>query len=187
MAVSEKNILTRLYVVAACLFLFAGAVLFKLVNIQMVQGEKYRALAMKRTEKMFIIAPNRGNLYSDDGSLLATSVSRYTIRFDAVTVSDSDFKEHIVPLSDALSEMLDKSSSHYQQVLRKAKVNKNRYALLARNLDYSEYMAVKDFPLFNKGPYKGGLIIEQKTVREHPLGKIAERSVGYENVDENGY
>ena len=187
MAVSEKNILTRLYVVAACLFLFAGAVLFKLVNIQMVQGEKYRAMAMKRTEKMFTIAPNRGNLYSDDGSLLATSVSRYTIRFDAVTVSDADFKEYIVPLSDALSKMLGKSSSHYQQLLRKAKVNKNRYALLARNLDYSEYMAVKDFPLFNKGPYKGGLIIEQKTVREHPLGKIAERSVGYENVDENGY
>jgi len=153
----------------------------------MVQGEKYQALAMKRTEKMFTIAPNRGNLYSDDGSLLATSVSRYTIRFDAVTVSDANFKEHIVPLADALSKMLGKSSSHYQQLLRKAKVNKNRYALLARNLDYSEYMAVKDFPLFNKGPYKGGLIIEQKTVREHPLGKIAERSVGYENVDENGY
>ncbi|MDX1326575.1 MAG: penicillin-binding protein, partial [Arenibacter sp.] len=54
-------------------------------------------------------------------------------------------------------------------------------------LDYSDYVAIKKFPLFNKGPYKGGLIIEQKIVREHPLGKIAERSVGYERVDENGY
>lgn len=179
--------MTRLYVVTTCMFLFAFAVLFKLVNIQVVQGDKYKALALKRTEKMFTIAPNRGNLYSDDGSLLATSVSRYTIRFDAVTVSDADFKKYIVPLSDALSGMLGSSSSHYQQVLRKAKANKNRYALIARNLDYSEYMAVKDFPLFNRGPYKGGLIIEQKTVREHPLGKIAERSVGYENVDDNGY
>jgi cell division protein FtsI (penicillin-binding protein 3) len=169
------------------MFLFSAAVLFKLVNIQVAQGDKYRDLAMKRTEKMFTIAPNRGNLYSDDGSLLATSVSRYSIRFDAVTVSDADFKEYIVPLSNALSDMLGSSPSHYQQLLRKAKANKNRYALIARNLDYSEYMAVKDFPLFNKGPYKGGLIIEQKTVREHPLGKIAERSVGYENVDENGY
>jgi cell division protein FtsI (penicillin-binding protein 3) len=71
--------------------------------------------------------------------------------------------------------------------LRKAKANKNRYTLLARNLDYSDYIAVKDFPLLNKGPYKGGLIVEQKTVREHPLGKIAERSVGYERKDENGY
>ncbi|TMM56203.1 PASTA domain-containing protein [Maribacter algarum] len=187
MAASDKKILTRLYVVAGGLFLFACVVVFKLVSIQMVNGEKYRDLAEKRTTKMFTIAPNRGNLISDDGSLLATSVSRYTIRFDAVTVKKEDFQENIKPLSAKLSELLGKPTSHYQQILRKAKANKNRYTLIARNLDYSDYMEVKKFPLFNKGPYKGGLIVEQKTVREHPLGKIAERSVGYENVDENGY
>ena len=187
MPVTEKNILTRLYIVAGFLFLFAIAVLVKLVSIQMVEGEKYRKLAMDRTEKMFTIAPKRGNLYSDDGSLLATSVSRYTIRFDAETVGKRDFEDNVKPLSDALAKLLGKTSSHYQQLLRKAKDNKNRYALIARNLDYSDYVAVKQFPLFNKGPYKGGLIIEQKIVREHPLGKIAERSVGYERVDEDGY
>jgi cell division protein FtsI (penicillin-binding protein 3) len=187
MPITEKRILTRLYFVAGFLFLFAGAVLFKLVSIQMVHGDKYRDLAMKRTEKVFTIAPNRGNLYSDDGSLLATSVSKYTIRFDAVTVNDDDFKEQVKPLADALAKLTGKTSSYYQQLLRKAKANKNRYTLLVRNLDYSDYMAVKDFPLLNKGPYKGGLIVEQKTVREHPLGKIAERSVGYERKDENGY
>ncbi|MFH6604650.1 penicillin-binding protein [Maribacter algicola] len=184
MAVTDKRILNRLYFVVAFLFLFACAVLFKLVTIQVMEGERYRGLAEKRTTKMFTIAPNRGDLYSDDGSLLATSVSRYEIRFDAQTVSDIDFKENVKPLSDALAKLLGKSSSHYQQLLRKAKENKNRYALLARNLDYSDYMAVKNFPLLNKGPYKGGLIIEQKTVREHPLGKIAERSVGYERLNE---
>jgi len=186
MAITEKRILKRLYVVAGFLFLFAAVVLFKLVSIQMVHGEKYKKLAMTRTEKMFTIAPNRGNLYSGDGSLLATSVSRYTIRFDAVTVGDIDFKENVKPLAASLSKITGKSSSYYQQVLRKAKENKNRYTLLVRNLDYSEYMAVKDFPLLNKGPYKGGLIIEQKTVREHPLGKIAERSVGYERINDHG-
>jgi cell division protein FtsI (penicillin-binding protein 3) len=187
MPATDKSILTRLYFVAGALVLFAGAVLFKLVSIQFVDGEKYMELAETRTTRMFTIAPNRGNLYSDDGSLLATSVSKYTIRFDAVTVSDADFKENIKPLSDALAKLFGKTSSHYQQILRKAKQNKNRYTLIARNLDYSDYMAVKDFPLFKKGPFKGGLIIEQKTKREHPLGKIAERSVGYERVDENGY
>ncbi|MFD0799278.1 penicillin-binding protein [Maribacter chungangensis] len=187
MPATDKSILTRLYFVAGVLVIFAGAVLFKLVSIQYVDGEKYMALAETRTTKMFTIAPNRGNLYSDDGSLLATSVSKYTIRFDAVTVSDADFKENVKPLSDALAKLFGKTSSHYQQILRKAKQNRNRYTLIARNLDYSEYMAVKQFPLFKKGPFKGGLIIEQKTKREHPLGKIAERSVGYERVDENGY
>ncbi len=187
MPATDKSILIRLYFVAGALVLFAGTVLFKLVSIQMVDGDKYMALAETRTTRMFTIAPNRGNLYSDDGSLLATSVSKYTIRFDAVTVSDADFKENVKPLSDALAKLFGKTSSHYQQILRKAKQNKNRYTLIARNLDYSEYIAVKGFPLLKKGPFKGGLIIEQKTKREHPLGKIAERSVGYERVDANGY
>lgn len=187
MALTEKNILTRLYVVAGCLFLFAIAVMVKLVSIQMVHGDEYKELALKRTEKMFTIPPNRGNLYSEDGSLLATSVSRYTIRFDAVTVKNSDFEAEVKYVAESLARLLGKPASHYEQILRKAKVNKNRYALIARDLDYSEYMRVRKFPLFHMGPYKGGLIVEQKTVREHPLGKIAERSVGYERFDENGY
>lgn len=187
MATSEKNILTRLYIVAGFLFLFAIAVAVKLISIQVVDGDKYRKLAMDRTERVFVIEPNRGNLISDDGSLLATSVNKYTIRFDAVTVRNSDFNENIKPLSDALGKMFQKPSSYYQQLLRKARSNKNRYKLIARNLDYSDYIKIKKFPLFEKGPNRGGLIVEQKTVREHPLGKIAERSVGYERVDDEGH
>ncbi|GGD45183.1 penicillin-binding protein [Muriicola marianensis] len=187
MAFTSKHIMTRLYLVAGGLFLFAGLVLFKLVSIQTVQGEKYKELALERTEKMFTIPPNRGNLYSDDGSLLATSVSKYSIRFDAVTVKEEDFKKLVGPLSEKLGRLLNRPASHYEQLLRKAKAQKNRYALIARNLDYSQYMSIKEFPLFNLGPYRGGLIVDQKTVREHPLGKIAERSVGYERFDENGY
>lgn len=187
MAVTDRKILTRLYVVAGFLFVFAIAVAVKLVSIQLVDGQKYRQLAQSRTEKMFTIAPKRGNLYSDDGSLLATSVSKYSIRFDAVTVSDRDFRENLKPLSDALGKMFSKPSSHYQQLLRKARQNKNRYKLIARNLEYSDYLKIKAFPLFEKGPNKGGIIVDQKIVREHPLGKIAERSVGYERKDENGY
>jgi cell division protein FtsI (penicillin-binding protein 3) len=48
-------------------------------------------------------------------------------------------------------------------------------------------MKVKSFPLFNLGTYKGGMIVEQRTVREHPLGGMAARTVGYERKDKNGY
>lgn len=187
MALTEKKILTRLYVVAAFLLVFAVAIVVKLFSIQMVDGEKYRQLAEDRTEKVFTITPNRGNLYSSDGSLLATSVSRFNIYFDAVTVKDSDFNENLKPLSLALSKLLNKPASYYEQLFRKAKANKSRYALIARNLDYSDYIQVKKFPLFEKGPNRGGIVVDQNTVREHPLGGIAERSVGYERFDENGY
>ncbi len=187
MAITEKNIMTRLYIVAFCLFVLAMGVGVKMVSIQMVHGEKYKDLAHKRTEKLFTIAPKRGNLYSDDGSLLATSVSKYTIRFDAVTVKPATFTKYMKPLADSLSAMLSKPASYYQDLLVKAKANDNRYVLIARNLDYSDYVRIKEFPLFRLGPYKGGLITEQRIVREHPLGKIAERSVGYERFDDRGY
>ena len=175
MAITQRHILIRLYLVAGGMFLFGLGVMVKLVDIQTTDGDKYRQLALERTEKLFTIAPNRGNLYSDDGSLLATSVSKYTIRFDAVTVSDRDFEAGVGALSRSLSGLLGRTPDHYETLLRKARATRNRYALIARNLEYSEYTAIKGFPLFRKGPYKGGIIVEQQTVREHPLGKIAER------------
>lgn len=186
MPISEKNILNRVYVIAGLIFLFAIAVVAKLISIQTVDGDKYRNLADQRTIKNFTIEPNRGNLYSDDGSLLATSVAKYDIRFDALAPSQENFEKHIKPLSDSLSKVLGRNSSYYQNLFRKARATKNRYLLLTRDLGYTDYIRIKGFPLFNLGPYKGGIIVEQETKREYPLGKIARRSIGYNRVNESG-
>jgi cell division protein FtsI (penicillin-binding protein 3) len=187
MATTEKHILNKIYFVTACIFLFAIAVGIKLLNIQFVEGDKYKELAAERTYRNFVIPANRGNLYDAQGNLLATSVPKYDIRFDAVTVADKDFQEQITPLSKELSGMFGKSSSEWAQKLRTARANRHRYLLIARNLGYSEYIRVKNFPMFKMGANRGGLIVEQRTVREHPLGKMAERTVGYERQDEDGY
>ncbi len=186
MAGIEKNILNRLYFVAGCMFVFALLVVYKLVDIQFVQGEQYRALAEKRTVQNVIIPADIGNVYSADGSLLATSVPKYDIRIDALTSSSKNFEKHLKGLSDSLAEFHGKTSSYYQQNIRKARVNKNRYFLLARNLGYSEYIKFRNFPLLSMGAFKGGLIVEQTTKREHPMGAIAERTIGYYREDENG-
>ncbi len=187
MATTEKSILNRMYFVAGCLFIFAIAVGGKLLNIQFVHGEHYKELAEERTIRNFTIPANRGNLYDSNGSLLATSVPKYDIRFDAVTVSDKNFEENIGPLSNELSKMLGKAPSYYSRKLREARAHKQRYLLIAQNLDYSDYMKMKGMPMFNLGSFKGGIITEQRTVREHPLGKMGERTVGYERKDEHGY
>jgi cell division protein FtsI (penicillin-binding protein 3) len=82
--------------------------------------------------------------------------------------------------------VLGKSSSFYQNELRKARANNNRYYLIARDLSYTDYAKIKGFPLFKLGAFKGGIIIEQRTVREHPIGKIAERTIGYERKGAGG-
>jgi len=185
-AVTEKHILNRLYFVAGGMFLFALLVIGKLVNIQFVEGEKYKELASERTSRNAIIAPNRGNVYADDESLLATSVPKYNIHFDAVTVSEKNFVKYIKPLADSLSVMFGKSSSHYENSLRRARANKSRYHRIARNLSYSEYVRIKTFPMFSLGSYKGGFIDKSHTVREHPIGKIAERTIGHQKEGAKG-
>ena len=186
MAVEDKHITYRIYLVAVTIFLVAVAIVVKLTNIQWVQGNALRAKAKEETVKSFVIPANKGNIYSADGSLLATSIPNYKIRFDAVAPKSEDFEKNIKSLSDSLSIMLGKPSSYYQQQLRKARANKSRFLLVARDLSYTEYMRIKSFPLFNLGAYKGGMIVEQETIRKHPIGQIAERTIGYERITPEG-
>jgi len=187
MPITEKNIMNRLYLVSGGLVILAIAVMVKVVDIQVVKADEYKELALSKTEKMFTIEPNRGNLYSEDGSLLAASVSKYEIRFDAKTVTEDNFQNNVAALSDSLGIMFNRPSSYYRQLFRKARANGNRYTLVARNVDYLDFVRIKQFPLFNLGPYKGGFIETHRVVREYPLGQMAARSIGYERVDENGY
>jgi cell division protein FtsI (penicillin-binding protein 3) len=186
MAVENRNILKRIYFVALIILIMVSGISIKLTNIQWVEGAYYRKLAKERSVKNFVIPANRGNVYSSDGSLLATSIPNYTIRFDAVAPSKENFDQNVKALADSLGLFLQKSSATYLNDFRKARAHKNRYFLVARNLSYTEYMTIKGFPLFNLGANKGGMITEQKTVREHPIGKIAERTIGYERYREDG-
>lgn len=186
MAVEDKYISYRIYLVAFAIFLMAIAIAVKLTNIQWVEGDYYRKLAKERTVKNFVIPANKGNIYSADGSLLATSIPNYEIRFDAIAPKAEAFEKNVKSLSDSLAYVLGKPSGFFQTELRRARANKNRYFLVARNLSYTNYMKIKGFPLFNLGAYKGGIIVEQETVRENPIGKIAERTIGYERVNPDG-
>lgn len=181
----NKGISGRAMFVFVLFIIFAILIGVKLVKVY-AEGEEYAKMARENTIQEFVIEPNRGNLYSDDGSLLATSVTRYDIRFDAKAPSKTNFEQFVTPLSDSLAKILPENKSYYLNLLRKARKTNNRYLLLARNLGYSDYIRFKRFPLLNLGANKGGLIVEQRTTREYPLGGIAHRSVGYVRKDEAG-
>ncbi|MDP2089025.1 MAG: penicillin-binding protein [Flavobacteriaceae bacterium] len=181
MATNDKNILKKMYFVAFIMTILFIVIFWKIFNIQITNGEAYRKLSEKVTLRNDTIFPNRGNVYSADGTLLATSMYKYDIRMDAISVDEELFEKHIGGLATELSKMLGKTPYHYENYIRKARINKNRYLLIARNLGHNEYVRMRNFPIFNKGVYKGGFIAEQRTVRAHPVGKVAERTIGYDD------
>ncbi|TDS56930.1 penicillin-binding protein [Myroides indicus] len=186
MALGNKNIYVNIYLISALVLLLAGGIVYRLVLIQGVEGAELRQKAQndKRVREE-VVAANRGNIYSADGSLLATSVPVFEIRFDGVAPSKEDFEKNVRPLSDSLAGMFDKSASYYESLLRRGRATNSRYILIAKGLSYTQYVRVKSFPLFQRGPYKGGFIALQKTVRQHPIGRIAQRTIGYERKYED--
>lgn len=186
MEYNKKKIMHRSYFIAFVLLLFSFVLITKLVQIQFSEGDKYREIASKRTLKKDILQPSRGNIFADDGSILATSMARYEVRWDAAVPSRSIFQKHKKELVNGLSEILNASEKSILNKLDKAVKDRNRYLLIAKNLTYSEQLKIKQLPLFNRPSYKGGMIIEHKMVREHPLGKMAERTVGRIIAEQNG-
>ena len=128
----------------------------------------------------------RGNIYSVDGSsLLATSVPEYEIRMDLMAggiEKDDIFYEKIDSLAAKLSSFFgDKSSKQYSRILRNARQDKSRYLLLKRNITHQQLKAIRKFPVFNLGRYKGGLISVQQNKRIMPFKSLAARTIGYKN------
>ena len=173
MAVEVKHSAVRIFLVSFAMIAVAGAVIFHLTKIQWTQGAHYRKLASQNTVKVFEIKANKGNIYSADGSLLATTVPNYNFRFDAMAASTEDFNEFITPLCDSLHRIINKPAVEFETNLRKARAQKNRYFLIARNLSHKQFRRIKKLPLSN------GFNITAENLRKHPMGRIAERTIGY--------
>ena len=71
-----------------------------------------------------MLQPSRGNIYADDESLLATTVPRYEIRWDAKGSFEKLFQKHKDSLRFCLGALFDKPSSFYLQKLQRARAKK---------------------------------------------------------------
>ncbi len=181
MPVERTQIVRRTSWVVYALLLLLVAVPVKVAWIQIVKGDEYRRRAEQVIQRIDTIRANKGSVYASDGSLLATSMFRYEIRMDVMTVNPDTLRKHLPALARGLSRILGKPASYYEEKIRKGRKMKSQYLFIASGLNYLEYNAIRQLPLFNKGPYRGGLIAIQKTYRAHPLGKIASRLIGYDD------
>jgi len=186
MGETKKDILQRVYLVYIFICIFGAAIVGRIWHLQYVQGDAWRAQADSLTTKLKTIEPSRGNIYTSDGSLLATSVPIYDLRVDILSesITKEIFNDNIDSLSICLAKLFkDKPASEYKRILRESRREGERFLLLKRGVSYKELLAVKTFPIFRMGRYKGGLMPEQKNKRIKPFEYLASRTVGYKMDD----
>lgn len=181
----RTNILLRVYLAFGLILLFAIAVVLQLGRVQIAQGKKWRSMADSLSVRNMDVEAGRGNIFSVDGSLLATSVPEYELRMDMLAGAIEDdkiFYEKVDSLAAKLSGLFaDKSARQYTRILREARHEKARYFLLKRKVSYQQLKKVRQFPIFNMGKYRGGLIAVQKNKRIMPFQTLAARTIGYKN------
>src|SRR5690554_3264446 len=181
----RTDILLRVYISFGIMVVIALAVVYKMFSIQLVHGEKWTAMADSLSTRYVDVEAARGNIYSVDGSLLATSVPEYDIRMDLLAPGIEDdevFYSKVDSLATSLSSFFgDKSSAQYSRLLRIARSKGNRYFLIKRDVGYQSMKKMRTFPIFNLGIMKGGMIAEQKNKRILPFQDLAERTIGYKN------
>lgn len=182
----KNDVLWRVYLLYAVMLLFTIAVIVKVLVIQIRDGEELLEKANKRELKIRDEKAHRGNVFSSNGSILATSVPRFNIYFDPLSVKQELFDSEIANLSDSLSRMLKiKSKSQYVSSLKKARSERKRYVRIATKVSMGEYKRMSKFPIFKEGKNKGGFIAERNYVRELPYGELAARTIGYVRESEN--
>ncbi|WP_442588579.1 penicillin-binding protein [Pedobacter sp. AW31-3R] len=181
----RANILLRVYLSFGLIVLLAVAVLVRLCDVQFVEGHKWRAMADSLSTKYVNVEAARGNIYSNDGSLLATSVPEYELRMDTYAggiADDHIFNSKVDSLAMKLSQFFgDKTPKEYSRTLRGARRDSVRYLLIKRKVNYQDLKVIRSFPLYNIGKYSGGLMAIQQNKRILPFKSLAARTIGYKN------
>ena len=184
----KTSILLRVRVAFLFAVLFAIGVIGKISHIQFVEGEKWAQMGERISFDYKQVKATRGNIYSDNGSLLATSLPFYRVAFDASIPSDNIFNKGVDSLAYRLSRFFgDKSREGYKRMLQDARAAGKQYIILnKKRVDYQDKKLMSGWPIFREGRLRGGAIFEQVDVRYNPFAKLSRRTIGFINENDKG-
>lgn len=184
----KRSILLRVRIAFLVAVVFVLAVIYKLIDVQMIDGDHWRELAAQSSLDYKTIKATRGNIYADGNDLLATSLPFYKLAFDPSLVDDKIFTSKIDSLSHLLSKFFrDQSSSYYKKKISEARQMKSRYLVLNRRLiNYRERQEMRSWPIFRLGQMKGGVIFEKEDERHKPFKALAQRTIGSLDSEDKG-
>lgn len=184
----KKSILLRVRVGFLLVVLFAIAVVIKTGHIQFVEGEKWAAMGERISFDYKRVKATRGNIYSDNGSLLATDLPFYKVAFDATLPKDEVFDKGVDSLAYHLARFFkNKSQQEYARQLKDARKMGKKYVVLSRRqINYQDKKIMAEWPIFREGRLRGGVIFEKVDVRYRPFSNLSRRTIGFVNENDNG-
>jgi cell division protein FtsI (penicillin-binding protein 3) len=175
----KTELLTRLYTVVGIFLLLSCVIGFRVFKVSILENEKWKNKGSANL-KWKELEADRGTIYADDGSILATSLQFFEIRIDMVTLKQNLYKKSIDSLAFYLSTTIrpDQSRSEWKKALTQAKAKGNRYFFIAKDLSVEQLKLIKTFPIFKAKKNDSGLIVVKSSKRSKPYRELASRTIG---------
>ena len=193
MAVNKRSIMTRFFLIVVLFATVGVCIVLKAAIIMFKERGYWNEVADRFVKENVLVDPNRGNILSTDGKLLASSLPEYSLYMDFM-VSDPDesrkakeqakkdslFKSHLDEICEGLHRIFpDRSAAAFKQHLQNGRNRKSRYyRIYPRRVSCIQFKEVQKLPFFNLGKNRSGLQGVASNNRKRPFGSLAQRTIG---------
>ena len=199
----SDKVMPRYFAIAVVMTLIGFAIVGKAMYIMTAKKQYWTDVAARLKRDSVIVKPNRGNILSSDGQLMASSIPEYKIYMDfqagtddslGMARHDSIWEADIDSICDGLNKIFPKKSAaefkaHLlegkQKVQKNGSVGARHWAIWPRRIDYNTFCEVRMLPIFRERTYKGGFHWEEFNARRKPFTTLARRTIGdlYGEID----
>ena len=179
----HKKIMLRYYFIILIMVLVGVAIVFKAGVIMFAERQYWKDVADRFIKENVTVRPNRGNIISSDGQLMASSLPEYKIYMDFKAGGihkDTLLTKYLDSICDGLHQIFpDKSKLEFKNhILKGRKKGSRNYLLYPKRISYIQYKEAKSLPVFNMSKYQGGFHEQAFNQRKKPFGSLAMRTLG---------
>ncbi|MBR7086247.1 MAG: transpeptidase family protein [Prevotella sp.] len=203
---NHKKVMPRYSALAIVMTLLAAAVVGKALYIMTAKHDYWAEVAARVKKDSVSVPPNRGNILSCDGQLMASSLPEFKMYMDfqALRESGTDtlWDQQIDTICLLLNQIFPQKSArdfrkHLEegrnQVQKNGKVGSRHWPIVKQRVDFNTLSEVRSLPVFNlpfntekttsdgfivRASYKSGFSIEEYNARQRPYGTLANRTIG---------
>ena len=184
------KVMPRFMAIALVMTLLGVAIIGKALYIMTVKKQYWMEVADRLKRDSVSVKPNRGNILSCDGQLMATTIPEYKIFMDfqaSAFENDSLWQDKVDSVCEGLARIFpQRTAAEFKKLLEEGrhKVNRNgsvgarHWAIWPRRINYNTYMEVRQLPFLNMPKYKSGFHEEEYISRNRPFGTLAQRTIG---------
>lgn len=201
----HKKVMPRYSAIVIVMTLLATAVVGKTLYIMTAEHGYWKEVAARVKRDSVSVKPNRGNILSCDGRLMASSLPEFKLFIDFQALSeagnDSLWEENLDTICHSLSQIFpEKTAADFRkhleegrhQIQKDGKKGARHWAIWKPRVDFNTFSEVRRLPVLNmpfnsesnngefivRASFKSGFSVEEYNARQRPFGSAAGRTIG---------